>query len=239
MDALAELNVSSPATAIARQAAIEANLRGEAEQMMRRFLGSVLAKATSGVLYPPDVTSRWTTAVEDMLDALPSETAEYVRESFLEEEIPNDVYTTAETILVTAAQTYASVAERNDALARALSPDGFEVEQLGLTAAGFWDSLQETGNVWIKRIRRTVRTSATGMVSRFTVTAIRLQDYPMKRWVTRHDDHVRYTHRQADGQTVPVDQPFIVGGARLMYPGEREALYGEIVNCRCVLIGVR
>lgn len=108
-----------------------------------------------------------------------------------------------------------------------------------LVAAGFWDSLQETGSVWIKRIRRTTRTSATGLSGWITITAIRLQDYPKKRWVTRHDSRVRHTHRQADGQTVPVNQPFQVGGVSLMFPGERDAVYGEIVNCRCVLVGVK
>ncbi|AWN07725.1 portal protein [Microbacterium phage Hendrix] len=259
-------DVSRPGPAFARQAAAEAHLLREAEAMLGQFLSSVLTKAKTGTLYPPDVHGRWATAVADMLDALPSEMAEYVGPAFRDEDLPSDVYSTVQEVYAARVRTMASAAEMNDALERALSPDGFEVEQVSasigqtllemptfelydhitqgagfaaLVAAGFWDNLEKAGSVWVRRIRRTVRTTATGMVSRFTVTALRIQDYPKKKWVTRHDDHVRSTHRLADGQVVPTDQPFIVGGASLMYPGERDAEYGEVVNCRCTLVGVR
>lgn len=259
---LSEMDVSNPAGAFARQAAVEANLRREAEHAMRGFLSDVLALSRTRMIQPPDVHSRWRRTMTEMLSALPSEVETYVGGDFLGSDIPDAVYDTAAAVYATARSTYATEEQLHQALARALSPDGFAVEQISasggggwlddpdddyatrmehasLVAAGFWDSLQETGSVWIKRIRRTVRTSATGLVSRFTVTAIRLQDYPMKRWVTRHDARVRYTHKMADGQTVPVGSPFLVGGAPLMYPGERDALFGEVVNCRCTLIGVR
>lgn len=44
-----------------------------------------------------------------------------------------------------------------------------------------------------------------------------------------------------DGVTVPLEQPFITpAGSRLMYPGDRSlgALAGEVVNCRCTVVGV-
>jgi hypothetical protein len=149
---------------------------------------------------------------------------------------------------------YATDGERNAAIDRALSPDGFEVEQISasaaefrnipietfnLVAAGYWDSLKETGSVWIKRIRKITRTGATGLSGWTTITVMRLQDYPLKRWVTRHDDRVRHSHAEADGQTVPVGSPFTVGGWQLQYPGDRNAELGETVNCRCVLVGVK
>lgn len=250
------LDVASPSAAIGRQAAREAMLLGEAESMLRVFLSRVRDKALDGVLYPPQVSAFWAAGVEGMLEHLSTEEADYVREDFLGTDLPDDVYTAATTVLRAHAQAFGSVSANPSGLrtelGRVLSPDGFAVEQisasigwleqestLSLVAAGFWDSLQETGSVWIKRIRRVTRTSATGMSGWISVTAIRLQDYPMKRWVTRHDDHVRFTHRKADGQTVPVNQPFRVGGTSLMYPGAKDAEYGEIVNCRCVLVGVK
>lgn len=48
-----------------------------------------------------------------------------------------------------------------------------------------------------------------------------------------NDGRTRDTHRRADGQVVPVDQPFIVGGDRLMYPGDPRGSAKETINCRC------
>jgi hypothetical protein len=41
-----------------------------------------------------------------------------------------------------------------------------------------------------------------------------------KTWVTRHDERVRPSHRRAEGQTVPLGRPFVVGGALLRFPGD-------------------
>ena len=54
-----------------------------------------------------------------------------------------------------------------------------------------------------------------------------------KRWRSRHDDRVRSSHREADGQAVGLDEPFRVGGAELMYPGDPRGPAGEVLNCRC------
>lgn len=58
----------------------------------------------------------------------------------------------------------------------------------------------------------------------------------LKRWVSEHDFAVRPTHRVADGQTIPIDQPFEVNGSLLMYPTDDSlgASGSELVNCRCV-----
>lgn len=55
-----------------------------------------------------------------------------------------------------------------------------------------------------------------------------------KTWVTAGDERVRDTHAEADGQTVPIDQPFDVGGEQLMYPGDPNGSLEETINCRCV-----
>lgn len=51
----------------------------------------------------------------------------------------------------------------------------------------------------------------------------------------------RFDHRRMDGVTVPIDQPFVTpAGSRLRYPGDRSlgAPAGEVVNCRCTIVGV-
>lgn len=57
-----------------------------------------------------------------------------------------------------------------------------------------------------------------------------------KEWVATTDGRTRFTHRHADGQKVPVDQAFIVGGSTLRWPGDPGGAAGEVVNCRCTLI---
>jgi hypothetical protein len=57
-----------------------------------------------------------------------------------------------------------------------------------------------------------------------------------KEWVSTTDGRTRMTHRHADGQRVPVDQAFVVGGSTLRWPGDPGGAAGEVVNCRCTLI---
>ena len=59
-------------------------------------------------------------------------------------------------------------------------------------------------------------------------------------WLSRRDDKVRDTHVEADGQIVPLDGIFTVGGAQMRFPGDDSlgAPPSEIVNCRCEAVVV-
>lgn len=57
-----------------------------------------------------------------------------------------------------------------------------------------------------------------------------------KQWLATFDDRTRPTHMAAEGQTVPVDQPFTVGIEPLMYPGDPTGSDAETINCRCTII---
>lgn len=59
-----------------------------------------------------------------------------------------------------------------------------------------------------------------------------------REWVAVEDGRTRESHRQADGQTRKQDEFFDIGGAKLKAPGDPRAPAEEIVNCRCVLVGV-
>lgn len=48
--------------------------------------------------------------------------------------------------------------------------------------------------------------------------------------------HPRVTHALADGQRVPYDQPFLVGGTAIMFPHDPAAPAKETINCGCVMI---
>jgi len=56
-----------------------------------------------------------------------------------------------------------------------------------------------------------------------------------KRWLATLDSRTRETHVDADGQTVPLAEPFIVGGDSLDYPVAPGGSPGEVINCRCTV----
>lgn len=56
-----------------------------------------------------------------------------------------------------------------------------------------------------------------------------------KRWVATKDERTRTDHASADGQTVDYDKPFIVGGEKIMFPGDGKGSAWNIYNCRCTM----
>lgn len=58
-----------------------------------------------------------------------------------------------------------------------------------------------------------------------------------KVWLATDDNRTRPDHRDADGQQVGMDEPFIVGGEEMMQPGDGPA--DQTVNCRCTVYFVR
>lgn len=54
-----------------------------------------------------------------------------------------------------------------------------------------------------------------------------------KTWVAEEDDKTRPCHRQADGQTRRLSEPFEVCGEQLQYPGDPSAAAANVINCRC------
>lgn len=54
-----------------------------------------------------------------------------------------------------------------------------------------------------------------------------------KRWISALDDTTRDAHAEVDGQEVGVNEPFIVSGEELMYPGDPRGSAGNVINCRC------
>jgi uncharacterized protein with gpF-like domain len=58
----------------------------------------------------------------------------------------------------------------------------------------------------------------------------------VKEWAAAEDTRTRFSHALADGQLVELNEPFIVGGSRLMVPGDPNAPAKEIINCRCAVL---
>lgn len=58
----------------------------------------------------------------------------------------------------------------------------------------------------------------------------------IKEWASAEDGRVRPSHAEADGSEVALDEPFSVGEALLMVPGDPAGPPGEIINCRCAIL---
>lgn len=57
-----------------------------------------------------------------------------------------------------------------------------------------------------------------------------------KVWLTENDERVRLEHIEVDGQKIPIDEMFIVGGEQMRYPHDYNASPQNIINCRCVCV---
>ena len=92
---------------------------------------------------------------------------------------------------------------------------------------------------WPNRAVVIARTEAIGAMNAgraeaFAVIAEQQPDLEFERmWLATDDRRTRETHDLADGQRVPVGQPFIVGGFPLMFPGDPTGPAQEIIQCRC------
>lgn len=56
-----------------------------------------------------------------------------------------------------------------------------------------------------------------------------------KKWLATLDQRTRDTHQALDGQEQPVDEPFVVDGMKIDYPGDPFAPPELVYNCRCTL----
>ena len=58
----------------------------------------------------------------------------------------------------------------------------------------------------------------------------------MKKWASTSDMRTRSAHSYANGQVRDMDEPFIVGGAKMMHTGDPNGGAANVVNCRCVVL---
>ncbi len=86
-------------------------------------------------------------------------------------------------------------------------------------------------------IARTSVVPAANGATHEAMAAVHAQVVPLdKEWLSAGDSRVRSDHAEADGQRVPFDQTFTVGGESLKYPGDPVASASQSVNCRCTTI---
>lgn len=131
-------------------------------------------------------------------------------------------------------------------IASAIATGIQEGESIPNIAARVDEVLTVTGSDrWNNRAVVVARTEVTGANSAGAIAAgaqrQATERRPMvKTWVatTRppSSERTRPAHLEADGQTVPLMDAFIVGGERLQYPGDPAGSPGNVISCRCAPI---
>lgn len=102
------------------------------------------------------------------------------------------------------------------------------------------DQIQHLGDVTERRakaIAQTEMVAASNAASNSAMLQLGARG-DRKRWISTRDSRTRDDHRAANGQEVPYDEPFIVGGERGDYPGHRRFTPAQRANCRCTVVWV-
>lgn len=100
---------------------------------------------------------------------------------------------------------------------------------------GIQSALGSNGNNAV----RIARTESTGMAGKATLDLMnQAKDFGVrsyKVWITKLDGRERESHKELDGEMVPIDMPFSNG---LMYCGDQSGEASEVINCRCKIATV-
>jgi len=104
------------------------------------------------------------------------------------------------------------------------------------------ERVKKTTGKSLGRSKSIARTQTAGAVSGGRQAGMSAAGVKKKSWLDSGDTEVRSSHRDAavryaDG--IAVNEPFVIGGAFLMYPADPAGPAGEVINCRCVSIAVK
>lgn len=97
---------------------------------------------------------------------------------------------------------------------------------------------------WPSRARTVARTETIAAVNAGIFRSAQLEAEqrgdvaPFKQWIATDDKRTRPTHNEADKQRTLLSEPFRVGGAQLLFPGDPRGPAAEVINCRCSLLPV-
>lgn len=93
-----------------------------------------------------------------------------------------------------------------------------------------------------RRIVRTETTASANFGIQLSASDIYGDDNLVKEWIASDGSRTRDTHRTASSQysnnPIPMNEPYLVGGSKMMFPSDTSlgARAKEVVNCRCVSI---
>lgn len=94
---------------------------------------------------------------------------------------------------------------------------------------------------WRRRSQTIARTETNSLINAADVQAGRMEqqltgEEMHKVWVCTLDRRTRDSHFKADGQRVPLDGKFTIGGHECDHPGDQHLPAHESINCRCTTV---
>ena len=94
---------------------------------------------------------------------------------------------------------------------------------------------------WRRRAQTIARTETNSLINAADLQAGRMEqqltgEEMHKAWVCTLDRRTRDSHFKADGQRVPLDGKFTIGGHECDHPGDQHLPAHESINCRCSLL---
>lgn len=93
------------------------------------------------------------------------------------------------------------------------------------------------GDSWDGRGQTISRTEANSAMNAASLQTMKATVPDLnKTWSTTGLDNVREAHADADGQSVPMDDTFDVGGEDLDHPGDPSGSDWNIINCACTIL---
>jgi hypothetical protein len=237
--------------AVEARTALEERLTVIMLRELRVFLRGVERDATMALASPVvlaggvpnpftlgSVLGRWGVTSAKVVAELATEVAsltpqylESARWRLLHSELPEKVYTSTKAVLSSAVEAGWSRTETTTRLTDALSMTTGSAEQTGASV------VESTGRNWQAIAEMHARTEATAAFNDSSISDIAASGLPFQEWTAQIDNRTRPGHADADGQIVPVGEPFLVDGESLMYPGDPAGSWENTASCRCVVIG--
>ncbi len=115
--------------------------------------------------------------------------------------------------------------------------DGLE-EGLGTEEIG--SRIRKVSSLTASRAATIARTETHAAATFGSVESVREAEQELgvrmnKVWLATNDDRTREDHLAADGQTVGLDERFVVGGELMDRPGDPSASAEQVIGCRCAI----
>lgn len=88
----------------------------------------------------------------------------------------------------------------------------------------------------IKRAKNIAWTETHTTANKGSLEMARDIKMKIKEWLSAKDERTRIPHRLANGQRVPIDDPFVVMNENLQFPGDPDGSAENVIRCRCTMI---